>query len=220
MSGRVRHALLLLVLVAGSAGSTLAQPSSAAAPACSTTSRTSAPWTRGSVGRRARLGPSRRGCGGRALRLDFDLAGTAGYALARRALPLELPANYEIVFSIRGDAPANHFQVKLVDASGENVWWFSRPDFEFPARMATRPDQEAPDRVRVGPDQGPHAAAARRPSSSWWRPVGAAGKGRVEVSGLVLRELPDRRPPAAAASGIGVVLGCPAPRPRWRWTAP
>ena len=28
---------------------------------------------------------------GRAIRLDFDLGGTAGYAIARRALPIDLP---------------------------------------------------------------------------------------------------------------------------------
>ena len=69
---------------------------------------------------------------GPALRLDFDLAGTAGYALAARALSLDLPANYEITFDLRADARINHFQVKLVDASGENVWWFNRPNYEFP----------------------------------------------------------------------------------------
>src|SRR5262245_52503189 len=71
------------------------------------------------------------GVGGGGLRLDFDLAGTAGYAVARRGLSLDLPADYEIVFYLRGDAPANQFQVKLVDASGENVWWVNRPDFQF-----------------------------------------------------------------------------------------
>jgi hypothetical protein len=34
------------------------------------------------------------GIDGRALQLDFDLAGTAGYAIADRTLPLDLPANY------------------------------------------------------------------------------------------------------------------------------
>jgi len=62
------------------------------------------------------------GVRGRGLRLDFDLAGTAGYALARRALPLDVPPHYEITFYLRADAPTNNFQVKLVDASGENVW--------------------------------------------------------------------------------------------------
>ena len=69
---------------------------------------------------------------GPALRLDFDLGGTAGYAAARRALPLELPPNYELTFCLRADAPVNEFQVKFVDASGDNVWWFRQPDFEFP----------------------------------------------------------------------------------------
>src|SRR5687768_18428193 len=43
------------------------------------------------------------GVHGRALRIDFDLAGTAGYALARRALPLTLPDNYEITFYVRAE---------------------------------------------------------------------------------------------------------------------
>ena len=84
-----------------------------------------------SDGVRASVHPA-AGPAGPALRLDFDLGGTAGYAAARRALPVDLPANYEISFYLRADAPVNEFQVKLVDASGENVWWFHRPDFEFP----------------------------------------------------------------------------------------
>src|SRR5438552_13566013 len=69
---------------------------------------------------------------GRALRLDFDLNGTAGYAAARRALPITLPPRYEISFYLRADAPVNTLQVKLVDASGDNVWWINRPNYEFP----------------------------------------------------------------------------------------
>jgi hypothetical protein len=72
------------------------------------------------------------GIDGRALQLDFDLAGTAGYAVADRALPLDLPANYEISFYVRADAPVNNFQFKLTDAAGDNVWWFNRPNFAFP----------------------------------------------------------------------------------------
>ena len=28
--------------------------------------------------------------------------------------------------------PVNTLQFKLIDASGENVWWLNRPDFAFP----------------------------------------------------------------------------------------
>ena len=91
-----------------------------------------APWQPGaSDGVRASIRPA-DGVNGAALRLDFDLAGTAGYALAARTLPLDLPANYEISFYLRADALTNHFQVKLVDGSGENVWWFNRANFDFP----------------------------------------------------------------------------------------
>ena len=173
------HALLMLVLasLAGTAP-TLAQPPGVAATRVLDDFEDVRPWTAGASDGVQRLGPSRRsGPVGRALRLDFDLAGTAGYALARRALPLDLPANYEIVFSIRGDAPANHFQVKLVDASGENVWWFNRPDFEFPREWQTSPDQEAPHRFRVGTHQGPHAAERGGHRVRASRPVVAVGGG-------------------------------------------
>ena len=69
------------------------------------------------------------GTGGGALRLDFDFRGHAGWAAARRELPLELPENYEISFSIRGESEPNDLEVKLIDASGDNVWWAVRREF-------------------------------------------------------------------------------------------
>jgi F5/8 type C domain len=71
------------------------------------------------------------GISGHAMRLSFDLAGTAGYALAHRPLALDLPENYELSFYVRADAPVNNLQVKLVDATGDNVWWFNRPNFDI-----------------------------------------------------------------------------------------
>jgi hypothetical protein len=135
-----------------------------------------------SVGRAA--GPE-----GPALRLDFDLAGTAGYAIARRALALAFPANYEISFYLRADAPINDFQLKWIDASGDNVWWFNRRNFDFPhewqqVRIKKRQIEFAwgPDKVRTLR----HAATVEL--------VVAAGRGggsgSVFVSGLRLRRLP------------------------------
>ena len=68
---------------------------------------------------------------GRAMRLDFDFHGGGGYVIARRELPITFPANYELSFRIRGDARKNNLEIKLVDASGDNVWWVNRRDFEF-----------------------------------------------------------------------------------------
>ena len=74
---------------------------------------------------------------GNALRMDFDFTDTHGdpingYATARRELPLDFAGNYELSFWIRGKAGVNTLQFKLVDASGENVWWMNAPDFAFP----------------------------------------------------------------------------------------
>jgi F5/8 type C domain len=91
-----------------------------------------APWQAGSsdgvkASIRAVAGPE-----GQALCLDFDFSGVAGYATARRALPIDFPSNYEFSFYVRGDAPVNNLEFKLIDASGDNVWWANRHGFAFP----------------------------------------------------------------------------------------
>jgi len=69
---------------------------------------------------------------GRAMRLDFDFHGRGGYAVVHRTFNFTVPANYEFSFRIRGDAPANTLEFKLIDPSGDNVWWSNQPAFEFP----------------------------------------------------------------------------------------
>ena len=46
---------------------------------------------------------SAEGYEGRALRLDFDFQGHGGYAVVRKAFPIELPGNYEFRLRVRGD---------------------------------------------------------------------------------------------------------------------
>ena len=124
-----------------------------------------------------------------ALRLDFDLAGTAGYASAQRWMPIELPANYEISFWVRSDAAANDFQVKLIDASGDNVWWFVERNFAFPREW---------QQIRIKKRQidfawGPTKNRALERSSTIEFVVAAGqggGKGSVYLSRLELRPLP------------------------------
>src|SRR5690606_20982129 len=70
--------------------------------------------------------------GGRALCLDYDFGEVSGYAVLRRELPMAHPAHVEYGFRLRGEAPRNNFEIKLVDASGDNVWWVSRPDWPVP----------------------------------------------------------------------------------------
>ncbi len=143
-----------------------------------------------SNGARASIQPA-DGVGGRALRLDFDFAGTAGYVAAARMLPLELPQNYELTFWVRGDAPMNDLQVKLVDASGDNVWWFQRRNFEFPREWRL---------VRIKKRQiefawGPTGERELRRAARLELVVSAGrggGSGTIYFSDLALREVPPR----------------------------
>ena len=73
------------------------------------------------------------GSTGMGLRLDFDFHGGGGYVILRKAFVINLPRNYAFTFQLRAKAPVNNFQVKLVDRSGENVWWYRHPQYHFPA---------------------------------------------------------------------------------------
>jgi len=203
-----RHAVLPVLLVlaltlpAGAARG-LAQPTGVSPARVLDAFEDVSPWTAvASDGVQASVHAT-EGPAGRALRLDFDLAGTAGYALARRALPVDLPPNYEIVFYVRGDAGPNQFQVKLVDASGDNVWWFNRHDFAFPRVWQPIRIKKRHIEFAWGPtkDRTLRRAAAIEFAVAAGR---AGGRGSIEVSQLVLRELPDRAdtgpPPTVQAS--------------------
>ncbi len=73
-----------------------------------------------------------------ALRIDFDFRGHTGWAAARLPLAITLPENYEVRFDLRGAAPANSLEIKLIDETGENVWWHVDRDFELPQEWTSR----------------------------------------------------------------------------------
>ena len=69
---------------------------------------------------------------GKGMCLAYDFHGVSGYAVVRRPLPqIDLPPDYEFRLRMHGTGPANHFQFKLTDASGENVWWVQQRDVRF-----------------------------------------------------------------------------------------
>ncbi|MBN8261099.1 MAG: discoidin domain-containing protein [Xanthomonadales bacterium] len=70
---------------------------------------------------------------GKALCLSYDFHGVSGYVGIRKRIPLAYPGNYAFDLRLRGQGPRNDFQFKLVDASGDNVWWVRKPMFAMPA---------------------------------------------------------------------------------------
>lgn len=131
------------------------------------------------------------GLHGQAMRLDFDFHSHSGYAIARRKVDLDLPANYEFTVSLRADAPVNNLEFKLVDASGENVWWVNRRDFTFPREWKTIAFKKRQISFAWGPAGGgeAHKIAAIEIVVT----AGTGGKASVWLDDLALTPLPPPR---------------------------
>lgn len=74
---------------------------------------------------------SERAASGHALRMDFDFKGGGGFVVARKEISMLLPETYAFAFRIRGAAPKNKLEFKLIDASGKNVWRWQEERFDF-----------------------------------------------------------------------------------------
>jgi hypothetical protein len=138
------------------------------------------------------------GPGGRpALRLDFDFGGRGGWAAARYPVDLELPESFELRFALRGEGTANHLEVKLVDPSGDNVWWHVQRELEWPeewtpARIKQRQISFAwgplPEQERIG---GPTRIGAIEIAIT----AGGGGDGSVWLADLAVTPVEAARPP-------------------------
>jgi hypothetical protein len=138
------------------------------------------------------------------LRLDYDFTRGSGYAYLRRDLPLELPANFELRFRLRGQGPANALEIKLTDVSGENVWWHRRADYVAPGEWQT---------IRIRRRQidfawGPATDRTLRRTAAIEFVVAAGsggGRGWIAVDDLEIVPLPEPPavPPTIRAAGEG-----------------
>lgn len=245
---RALVAALLAVLLAPAAGPARAQraatppaPASAAppvtllpAPIVLDAFESSEPWSViAADGVSLKIGTD-VGAHGRSLRLDFDFHGGGGYAVAHRPIALDLPANYRITFGVRGETPPNNLEFKLLDASGDNVWWCNTRDFEFPREWTAHTIRKRQVTFAWGPiGGGPpgHVAAIEFAISA-----GKGGKGTVWLDDLELQPLPPPdttahvpvvhasstlkgRPPAFAVDGKAATYWGSAPGDHYPWLA-
>lgn len=74
---------------------------------------------------------------GSALRIDFDFRKGGGEIIVHKPFPIALPENYAVALVLRGSAPPNVLELRLVDRSGKNVWHFRDPEFRLPKAWQT-----------------------------------------------------------------------------------
>src|SRR5450756_715820 len=136
--------------------------------------------------------PDSNGVHGKAMRVDFDFHGHGGYGVIHRALNLTLPANYEFSFAIKGDAPTNTLEFKLIDSTGENVWWSNNQNFVFPKDWQTITRKKRQISFAWGPttDRELKRFAAIELAIT----AGSGGKGSIWLDDLAVTPLgPDTR---------------------------
>lgn len=150
-----------------------------------------------------------RGVAGGAMRLDFDFHGGAGYAIARRDIALDLPPNYELEFLVRAEAPDNNFEIKLIDSTGENVWWSNRRGFRFPREWQKLKTKKRQIEFAWGPAGG---GEIRRTSAlEIVITAGNGGRGTVWIDELALARLP--APGGLAPAPVVSASSSPAQNP-------
>ncbi|GAA5072485.1 discoidin domain-containing protein [Lysobacter panacisoli] len=128
------------------------------------------------------------GVSGKAVCLDYDFHGVSGYAGLQRELPIDYPGNYAFSFRLRGDSPANDLQFKLVDDSGDNVWWVNRPRYEFPREWTQVVYKQRHISRAWGPAPDPTLRHSRKIEFTIYNSAG--GKGSVCFDELTFRALP------------------------------
>lgn len=154
------------------------------------------------------------GIRGRCMRMDVAFA-QGGYAIAHHAVKLAIPDNYELAFWIKGAIRSNQLELKLIDTSGENVWWHMEPDFTFP-RDWTHVVVRA---RRIQFAWGPQGGGPPRDIAAIELVVTAGaghpgGQGSVWLDDLTLRALPARAPIDTAYGPHGELRGVTTSRAR------
>jgi len=162
------------------------------------------------------------GADGMAMRIDYQFP-QGGHALVRKAFKLDLPPNYAFHYRWRGEGPPVDFELKLIDKTDRNVWWYRELDARLPEEWR---------RVRVKKPRidfawGPLSGGAPRDIVAIeFAITGSAGdKGSVWIDelGLETRVLPTRTPGPMQVSASTAVDGEAAanvldedPYSRWR----
>ncbi|MBC8087638.1 MAG: hypothetical protein H7Z40_10250, partial [Phycisphaerae bacterium] len=130
-----------------------------------------------------------RGLRGNAMTLAYNFGGRAGYAIARKAFPLGTPVgNWSFSFIARGEMRPNTLEFKLIDKSGENVWWYTIKEFKPTGTFETIAIRQRQIQFAWGPIGGgpPRDIAAIELVVT----AGSGGNGTLTIDDLMFTSLP------------------------------
>ncbi len=132
------------------------------------------------------------------VRLKYDFHGGGGFVAMRQVLPFKLPETFEIGFHMRGDGRPNHFEFKVADPGGTNVWRHLRQDFRLPDEWTDHRFHERSLPFAWGPAGG--GAPSDVGAVEFVIAAGAGGKGVLELASPSFEDQTPGRPLAIRAS--------------------
>lgn len=143
--------------------------------------------------------------GGKGLKFDYDFHGGGGFVVIRRVIRFTLPETFEIGFKLRGEGPPNHFEFKVADPGGANVWRNLRQDFQLPSSWTDYRFHERDLPFAWGPAGG--GAPSVVEAVEIVIAAGPGGKGMLELTAPSIEDQTLRAPAGILASSHQD--GCP-----------
>jgi hypothetical protein len=143
---------------------------------------------------------SGEGRAGKSMVMEFDLSGGAGYVIAEKPFPLDLPADYQFTFDLRAEAPVNNFEFKVIDEF-ENVHWIKKLNVSYPTVWTKQRIKKRHLSFAWGPEPGKELRRVRR--LQFVVSAGTGGAGKVWIGNFRFEPLNN----TAAASAVAAVSG-------------
>ena len=116
-----------------------------------------------------------------ALQMDFDFKGGGGFVVARRVFNRAMPKEYAVHFRLRGRGAVNNLELKLVDATGQNVWRWVKKDLRLPARWKAMKVESREIDFAWGPSSG--SGISNLGAIEFAIVAGEGGKGTIWIAG-------------------------------------
>lgn len=147
---------------------------------------------------------------GNALRIDYEFSSGTGYCGIQKEIHLNLPENFQFCFYLKANSPANNLEFKLLDKSGENVWWRNQRNFEFPQKWTKIVIRKRDIEFAWGPAQDKTLHSVDK--IQFFIASARGGKGTIYLDDFRLESLTvqDTIPPEPIASASSAQKGFPA----------